>query len=132
MRKMGPIRHIRQCPSHLLKGFTSFDDPYEVPPGPKLRIDTTCITLKEEAREVMRCSAAGNLSNRGQDRDMLMKNPVFIIVCAAGGVAADAGIGLSLGSERDPDPGAPGRVCAGGGGVATPGEDGSGLARDLA
>jgi sulfate adenylyltransferase len=37
----------------LLKGFTGVDDPYETPKHPELRIDTTCITPEEAAREVL-------------------------------------------------------------------------------
>ncbi len=37
----------------LLKGFTGVDDPYEDPPAPEIRIDTTTLTPDEAAQEVM-------------------------------------------------------------------------------
>ena len=37
----------------LLKGFTGIDDPYEDPPNPELRIDTTTLTPDEAAQEVL-------------------------------------------------------------------------------
>jgi len=39
----------------LIKGFTGVDDPYEIPPAPELRIDTSNMTPNDAAQEILLC-----------------------------------------------------------------------------